>query len=62
MNTKGVKCGQTGGTEMIVPGYNEQYDAFYNPETREWKEGKCSDPECEYCRNRPDKAPVEEQK
>lgn len=35
--------------------YCETYDAYYNPITDEWLEKKCSDPECDYCKNRPDK-------
>lgn len=42
--------------------YNEQYDAYYDDETMEWLESKCSDPECSYCSNRPEKAldPIQE--
>ena len=36
--------------------YSEKYDAYYDEETGEWLEKKCSDPACEYCANRPDKA------
>ena len=35
---------------------NEQYDAYYYPDTNEWIEDKCSDPECEFCKGRPEKA------
>lgn len=35
--------------------YCEQYDAYYNPKTDEWLEKKCSDPGCEFCKDRPDK-------
>lgn len=35
--------------------YSEEYDAFYNPETNEWIDSKCSDPTCEYCTKRPEK-------
>jgi hypothetical protein len=33
--------------------YSERYDAYYNPITNEWLESTCSDPNCEYCVNRP---------
>jgi hypothetical protein len=35
--------------------YSVEYDAYYNSETNQWLEDKCSDPYCEYCENRPDK-------
>lgn len=35
--------------------YSEEYDAFYNEETNEWLESTCDDPECEYCRTRPER-------
>jgi hypothetical protein len=35
--------------------YSEEYDAYYIVETGEWIEGKCSDPNCEYCVNRPER-------
>lgn len=34
--------------------YCEKYDAYYNSETGEWYEELCYDPECEYCKNRPE--------
>ena len=37
--------------------YSEQYDAYYYKTTKEWTEPKCDDPTCEYCSNRPPKAP-----
>ena len=40
--------------------YNERYDAYYDPDTGEWEEDKCSSPDCEYCSTRPDRAPIEE--
>jgi len=33
--------------------YSEKYDAYYDPETGEWLESKCGDPECEFCSVRP---------
>lgn len=35
--------------------YDRVYDSFYDPETNEWLEGKCSDPECTFCKDRPEK-------
>lgn len=35
--------------------YNEKYDAYYYVSTGEWVEPKCSDPDCEFCKNRPEK-------
>ena len=37
--------------------YSEQYDAFYYTKTKEWTEPKCDDPTCEYCVDRPERAP-----
>ncbi len=34
--------------------YHMRWDAACCPSCNEWKEEKCSDPECEYCANRPD--------
>ena len=35
--------------------YNEKHDADYCPECDEWVSGQCEDPECEFCRDRPEK-------
>lgn len=37
-------------------GYSEEYDAYYDKATGEWIEGQCSDPDCEYCKDRPPRA------
>ena len=37
--------------------YNEQFDAYYDNESKEWLESKCDDSECEYCVGRPDHPP-----
>ena len=37
--------------------YNEQHDAWYWKETGEWIEGQCKDPNCEFCKDRPEKVP-----
>ena len=39
--------------EQII--YSEQYDAYYCYGCNVWLEGKCSDPECYFCPNRPEK-------
>lgn len=31
------------------------YDCYYNPHTRLWEESKCQDPECIYCKSKPEK-------
>ena len=36
---------------------NPQYDAYYCTTCFEWLETKCSDPTCEFCSVRPEKAP-----
>ena len=36
--------------------YEEVFDAFYCPECKEWLNDKCSDEECFFCKNRPEKA------
>jgi hypothetical protein len=35
--------------------YSEKYDAYFCPTCDEWLESKCSDPECIYCPQRPEK-------
>ena len=35
--------------------YSKEYDAHYCPMCDTWIEKKCSDVECEYCKNRPEK-------
>jgi hypothetical protein len=35
--------------------YSEEYDSYYSESRNEWTEDKCSDPECNYCTNRPDR-------
>lgn len=32
---------------------SEQFDAYYCPKCREWKEKKCGDRKCWYCKGRP---------
>jgi len=35
--------------------YNKQYDAYYDDEKDVWLEGKCDNPNCEFCKDRPSK-------
>ncbi|WP_397539108.1 hypothetical protein [Rummeliibacillus pycnus] len=35
--------------------YNEDFDAYFCPKCNYWNEAQCSDPDCEYCPNRPEK-------
>ena len=35
--------------------YNEEFDCYYCVECNEWLENKCSNPQCDYCSNRPEK-------
>jgi hypothetical protein len=35
--------------------YSEKHDATYDEEKDIWLEDKCDDPNCEYCKDRPDK-------
>ncbi len=34
---------------------DEIYDAYYDTVTYEWTEEVCGDPDCEYCKDRPEK-------
>lgn len=35
--------------------YNERHDAFYSPKKDIWIDKNCKDPNCEYCKDRPNK-------
>jgi predicted RNA-binding Zn-ribbon protein involved in translation (DUF1610 family) len=35
--------------------YSERHDAYFCANCDEWIENKCSDPECGFCNDRPDK-------
>jgi hypothetical protein len=35
--------------------YYEDFDAYFCPNCNYWTESKCSDADCEYCPNRPEK-------
>jgi len=44
--------------EHRISNYDEFWDAQYCTICREWLEPTCSDPACQFCAERPDKAPV----
>lgn len=44
----------------MTKSYSHRWDAYYISETGEWTENKCSDPNCEFCSDRPEKYPVEQ--
>jgi len=33
--------------------YDERYDAWYVIKTGRWTESRCSDPDCDHCKDRP---------
>lgn len=35
--------------------YYEKYDAKFCPQENKWLENNCFDPQCDYCKNRPEK-------
>jgi hypothetical protein len=35
--------------------YSEKYDAYFCSKCNSWLEKKCSDPNCYYCPNRPER-------
>ena len=38
--------------------YNDEHDSIFCPSCDEWREGACSDPDCEYCLARPLNLPI----
>jgi hypothetical protein len=40
--------------------YSERYDAYYCPECDLWSEGRCGDPDCDFCNRRPERPSLEE--
>lgn len=45
------QCGPDGKKAV----YSKRFDASYCPRCGIWLEETCDDPECEFCRQRPDK-------
>lgn len=45
----GSACPKCNATKI----YHEGFDAHFCPECNEWQEPACSDPECDYCSQRP---------
>jgi hypothetical protein len=35
--------------------YSQKHDAYYCEKCDKWLEGNCRDPECEFCRDRPER-------
>ena len=48
-----LECDQCRG--FVI--YHAEYDAFFYPLCRVWKERPCTDRECECCRSRPSLPP-----
>ena len=46
----------TGMQELPVLAYSARYDAFYEIRTGRWTESNCGDPDCYYCKDRPETA------
>ena len=40
-------------TPSEYDGYSAQYDSFYLVDTMQWVNSPCSDPHCQWCKNRP---------
>lgn len=40
--------------------YSARWDAYYCSECDKWFEGVCGDPDCEFCRGRPERPSLEE--
>lgn len=39
--------------------YSQKYDSYFCADCDRWVEGRCSDPDCEFCKNRPEKPSLE---
>lgn len=46
-----LKCKHCGNDVL----YSEEYDAYYCDPCNEWTEDICTDRDCEYCKNRPNR-------
>lgn len=40
--------------------YSARYDSYYCERCDAWVEARCGDPDCEFCRGRPDRPSLEE--
>ena len=47
------KCNQ-------LPEYNQKYDAYYCLDCKIWAESICKDPDCTFCKDRPETPPDKE--
>ena len=45
-----MRCKNCGNEK---PEYSIEFDAYYCKSCNEWLEKVCSDPDCDYCKNRP---------
>lgn len=45
------KCSKCGNFLIL----HERYDSYFCAYCNEWKEGKCSDTNCFYCKDRPER-------
>ncbi len=45
------KCSKCGRERS----YSDRFDSFYCSQCDIWSETKCSDPECSFCKDRPDR-------
>lgn len=45
------KCGTKGSYSW----WDDGYDAYFCKQCNEWIDSKCSDPECEFCKDRPER-------
>jgi len=57
--TKRLACGCCEATNAKRQ-YSEQYDAYYCQQCRKWLESMCDDPNCEFCNERPETAPLDD--
>ena len=44
----------------VTPKWNEDFQAHYCPTCRTWLSPRCTRPYCQYCKGRPNKAPIVE--
>ena len=49
-------------THKHTESYSERHDCIYCRTCNEWLESACDDPECEYCKDRPEKPNEESSK
>jgi hypothetical protein len=57
MKNRKPACKCCGKVDMVL--LNEMYDAYYCEKCNAWLEEACDDPNCMFCKNRPEK-PIQE--